>query len=256
MNLSLKGKKALIGGSTQGIGLAIATQLADQECEVVLISRSEESLKKAVDEIGKLASYLVADFSDYGQILACEERIKNEKFDILVNNAGGPPPGLASEAEWESFQNAIDIHLKTSHALAKWTVPSMREKQYGRIINIISTSVKIPIPGLGVSNTVRGAMASWSKTMSNELAQYGITVNNILPGPIETNRLKGLIESIAERKGVSVTEVEDEMKQSVPAKRFGRPEELGALAAFLCSDHAAYINGTSIPVDGGRTGSI
>ncbi len=256
MNLDLQNRKALVCGSTQGIGFAIAESLSSEGCQVTLMSRSESSLKSAVSRLDGDNKYLVADFQDTEQVFACKEDVEKENYDILINNAGGPPPGLVSEADWEDFDFAFKMHLKTSHLLSSWVVPGMKRNSFGRVINIISTSVKIPIAGLGVSNTVRGAMASWAKTMSNELGQFGITVNNILPGPISTGRLLAILESQAKKKGISTEEVTEEWKNSVPARRFGEPEEIGDLATFLCSSRAAYINGTSIPVDGGRTGTI
>ncbi len=257
MNISLKNKKALVCGSTQGIGKAIAISLAQAGAEITCMARNESALFEIVNRLeGDQHQFLVADFADFDSVLKHENTIKSSGFDILINNAGGPPPGKASESEWEDFEKAIDMHLKVSHHLMKWVTPSMKESGYGRILNIISTSVRIPIPGLGVSNTVRGAMASWSKTISNELAPFGITVNNILPGPINTGRLQSIIESQATKKNISVSESEAGMKSSVPAGRFGESEEIANLAVFLSSDKASYINGVNIPVDGGRTGSI
>lgn len=244
-------------GSTQGIGFAIAQSLAKQGASVTLISRSEEALQEALDHLeGEDHQFLVADFTDFQQLNKLKDKIEATGFDILINNSGGPAPGLVKDATWEDFETGLTMHLKSSHHLAQWVIPHMRSEGYGRIINIISTSVRIPIQGLGVSNTIRGAMASWSKTLSNEVAQFGITVNNILPGPIETQRLKQIIANNAEKKGVSEEEEERNWKLSVPARRFGRPEEIGSTAVFLCSDEAGYINGINIPVDGGRTGSI
>lgn len=256
MNLELEKRKALVCGSTQGIGFAIAESLANEGCNVTLMARSEKALESSVKRLKGAHDYIVADFQDTDQLMGAKTEVQQRGFDILINNAGGPPPGQITDSDWSDFEFGFKVHLKTSHLLSQWIVPNMKKNKYGRIVNVISTSVKIPITGLGVSNTVRGAMASWAKTMSNELAQFGITVNNILPGPISTGRLLAIIENQANKKGISVEEVEEEMKRSVPAKRFGQPQELGDLAAFLCSNRAAYINGTSIPVDGGRTGSI
>ncbi len=257
MNLNLEGKHALVCGSTQGIGLAIAQSLADEDVRVTLLARSEDSLKKALSTLSGVGhDYLVADFADFADLSSLTDNIRSGEFHILINNSGGPSPGLVKDADWNDFDTAISMHLKSSHHLMQCVLPTMKSQGYGRIINVISTSVRIPIQGLGVSNTVRGAMASWSKTLSNEIAQFGITVNNILPGPIETQRLKAIIIDTAEKKGISEEEVENNMKMSVPARRFGKPEEIGAMVAFLCSEQAGYINGINIPVDGGRTGSI
>lgn len=257
MNLNLKNRKALVCGSTQGIGLAIAKRLAEEGAIVTLLGRNLQKLEELVNELGGTGhSYLKADFFKYEELQALEEQVTNGEFSILVNNAGGPPPGLVHESEWDDFEKAIDMHLKASHFLSKSVIPSMKVGGYGRIINIISTSVRIPIDGLGVSNTVRGAMASWSKTLSNEVGQFGITVNNILPGFIETGRLSGLVTSWSKKDQVSEDEMVDKLKATVPVRRFGRPEELAALAVFLCGDEAGYLNGINIPFDGGRTGSI
>lgn len=257
MNVSLKGKNALVCGSTQGIGKAIAVELAAAGASVTLLARNENQLEAVANKLpGTGHHYLLADFSDFESVKKHREAIQNGSYHILINNAGGPPPGLASDAEWEEFEMAMTMHLKVSHHLMQWVTPFMKKEKYGRIINVISTSVKIPIHGLGVSNTVRGAMASWSKTISNELAKDGITVNNILPGPIETQRLFSIISNSAKKNQVSEEDASNQMKASVPAGRFGKPEELGYLAVFLSSERAGYINGVSIPVDGGRTGSL
>ncbi|XOV93034.1 MAG: SDR family oxidoreductase [Bacteroidota bacterium] len=257
MNLDLKSRKALVCGSSQGIGEAIAYALAEQGATIVLVARNGDKLKKVLDELpGDGHKIKTADLSDSKDLSDLLLFISGEEIDIVINNTGGPAPGEINQAEIDQFQKAIEMHLFASHKIMQQVIPSMRKKQYGRFINIISTSVKIPIPGLGVSNTVRGAMASWSKTLSLELAVDGITVNNILPGFINTDRLQGLIASIAERTGKSKDQVTEEMITSVPAGRFGKAEEIGSLAAFLASSAASYINGVNIPVDGGRTGSI
>jgi 3-oxoacyl-[acyl-carrier protein] reductase len=257
MKISLDGKKAIVCGSTQGIGKAIAHQLAASGARVTLLARNQEVLNAAVKELpGSGHECLTADFADFESLKAHSEFIKKGDFHILINNAGGPPPGEVQDANWEAFEKALTMHLKVSHHLAQWVLPKMKSSGYGRIINIISTSVKIPIKGLGVSNTVRGAMASWAKTLSNEVEAHGITVNNILPGPIYTQRLIQIIRSQAEKQKITEEESANKMKATVPAGRFGAPDELGYLASFLCSDLAGYITGVSIPVDGGRTGSL
>lgn len=257
MNVRLNGKKALVGGSTQGIGKAIALAFAAAGAQVTLLARNEEKLRKVLQDLeGEGHDFLVADFSDFNSLERHKEQISTAKYQILVNNAGGPAPGPAHTAGWEDFEKALTAHLKTSHQLVQWVIPAMRAAGYGRIVNIISTSVKIPIPGLGVSNTTRGAVASWSKTLAYELGKDGITVNNILPGTVNTQRLKSIIDGEATTAGVSPKEIAEKMKSTVPARRFGEPEELAYLATFLCSELAGYINGTNIPVDGGRTGSL
>lgn len=259
--LDLTGKTALVAGATQGIGLASAKELADLGATCFLISRNETSLKEAVATLstakGQQHGYLVADFSDPEQVRAvATEFAGRQVVHILVNNSGGPAAGPANEAKTEQFLAAFNQHLICNHILATALIPGMKTAGYGRIINIISTSVKIPLKNLGVSNTIRGAVASWAKTMANELAPFGITVNNVLPGATATGRLDAIINNKVAKTGIAREEAEHEMIEEIPAKRFGKPEEIAAMVAFLSTPAAAYINGTSTPVDGGRTGSI
>ncbi len=259
--LNLEGKTALIGGSTQGIGLAIAQELATQNANCILISRSEEKLKHAVStlntDFNQKHSYLIADYSNPLQVQeVVQEYLKNNTIDILVNNTGGPAGGQIINAKFDDFINAFQQHLICNHLLMQLVAEGMKQKGFGRIINIISTSVKIPLKELGVSNTIRGAVASWAKTMANELAKYGITVNNVLPGATTTERLEVILKNKTSKSGKTREEVESDMLAEIPAGRFGKPEEIASLVSYLASPAAAYINGTSIPVDGGRTGSI
>ncbi|MFT2010331.1 SDR family oxidoreductase [Pontibacter sp. 13R65] len=262
MNLDLKNKQAIVCGSTQGIGKAIAVELALLGANITLVARNEESLKEVVQELaqsdGQQHDYLVADFArpeEVQQEIATYIQQK-EAVHILVNNTGGPAGGPITEAKQEEFLKAFNMHLVNNHQLVQAVLPLMKKARYGRIINIISTSVKEPIPGLGVSNTTRGAVASWAKTMANELGQFGITVNNVLPGSTKTSRIYALVESRAEKAGRSKEEVQQEMENAIPARRFAEPEEVAAAAAFLATPAAAYINGVSLAVDGGRTGAI
>lgn len=261
ISLDLTGKNALVAGSTQGIGLASAQALASLGCNCTLIARNETALKVALQTLdhsnGQLHQYLVADYSNPEQVRSVvSEFVSNNKIHILINNSGGPAAGPASSATTDAFLAAFNQHLICNHIVSGLVIPSMKEAAYGRIINIISTSVKIPLKGLGVSNTIRGAVASWAKTMANELGQFGITVNNVLPGATSTGRLSSIIENKAAKTGTEKDEVTQEMLAEIPAGRFGLPEEIAAMVAFLASPAAAYVNGTSIPVDGGRTGSI
>ncbi len=261
MNLSLEGRNAIICGSSQGIGFAIAEELALMGANCILIARNEERLKQAVQlldiALRQSHSYYVADFDHLDQSRELIAKITaGKQVHILVNNAGGPPAGPITEAKEEEFLRVFNQHLLTSHVLTKGVIEGMKTAGYGRIINIISTSVKIPLKNLGVSNTIRGAMASWAKTMANELGQFNITVNNVLPGFTTTERLSTLVDSMAKKGQTSQEEVEKNMKQEVPMRRFGDPSEVAAVAAFLASPAASYVNGVSIPVDGGRTGSI
>jgi 3-oxoacyl-[acyl-carrier protein] reductase len=261
MNLSLQNKYAVICGSTQGIGLAIAKELALLGANCTLIARNEESLKTVVQDLDisqqQKNNYLVADFSKPEELKkVIEEHVSKSPVHILINNTGGPAAGPIIEAAEKSFTDAFNQHIICNQILTKAVIPSMKKEQYGRIINIISTSVKIPLKNLGVSNTIRAAVAAWAKTMANELGQYNITVNNVLPGFTKTKRLDDLALTTAANRKLSVPEIEKEWKEAIPMKRFGEPSEIAALAAFLASPAASYVSGTSIPVDGGRTGSI
>ena len=261
MNISLKNKKAVICGSTQGIGLATAEELAMLGASCTLMARNETALKDAVAKLdisnGQQHNYLVADFSDTENVKKLiESHVAKNDVHILINNTGGPPPGPIIEATEDSFLNTFKQHLICNQVLTQAVVPSMKREGYGRIINIISTSVRIPVANLGVSNTIRGAVASWSKTMANELGQFNITVNNILPGYTKTGRLDSLIKNIAASKNKSVAQVENEMQNDIPMKRFGIASEVAAVAAFVASPAASYLNGVNIPVDGGKIGAI
>ena len=262
MNLDLKNKQALVCGSTQGIGKAIAIELAQLGAHVTLVARNEEKLQKVAQQLdtthGQQHDYVVADFAKPGEL---SQKIQayvqqHPEVHILVNNTGGPAGGPTTEARPEEFLNAFNMHLINNHQLVQAVLPGMKKAGYGRIINIISTSVKQPLHGLGVSNTIRGAVASWAKTMANELGQYGITVNNVLPGSTKTGRITSIIESRASKSGKSPEEVQPEMEAEIPARRFAEPEEVAAAAAFLATPAAAYINGINVPVDGGRTGCL
>ena len=258
IDLSLLNKNAIVCGSTQGIGKSIAIELAELGANVTLVARNEEALKIVLAELDKSKNqkhqYLVADFSDslHVKFKANEYALQNS-IDILVNNTGGPPAGAIVDAEINSFMAAYQSHLLCNHALVQAFLPSMKKNNWGRIINIISTSVKQPLKGLGVSNATRAAVAGWAKTLSFEVAKYGITVNNVLPGATKTVRLENIINSKAAKTNNQIEEIEAEMLAEIPAGRFGNPEEVAALTAFLASPAAAYINGQSIAVDGGRT---
>lgn len=260
MNLSLAEKHALVCGSTQGIGLAIAVELALLGARCTLLARNETALQQAVATLpstGQQHDYRVADFSDSIQLREVAASLTSkDPVQILVNNTGGPPGGPIMDATTDAFLAAFQQHLLANHLLTQACIPGMKSAGYGRIINIISTSVKIPLRNLGVSNTTRGAVASWAKTMANELGMFNITVNNILPGFTRTQRLDSIVQSVAKNKKTDTAAVEREMQEEVPMKRFGEVSEIAALAAFLASPAASYITGTSIPVDGGRTGSI
>jgi len=262
MNLELKGKTALVCGGTDGIGKATAFELATLGANIVLMARSEDKLESVKKDLPlqhwQKHDLIVADFSKPEQVKEkAEQYIKeNGSIQILVNNTGGPPAGQLLQADVDAFYRGFDMHLKCSHYLVQTLFEGMKDSRYGRIVNIISTSVKNPISGLGVSNTVRGAMASWSKTLANEVAMYGITVNNVLPGFTMTGRLKSLISKKADTREVGLNIIENEMLASIPAARFADPEEVANAVAFLSTPAAAYINGINLPVDGGRLGCL
>jgi len=261
MDLSLKNKNALVCGSSAGIGKASAIELASLGATVTLMARNEEKLKEVLKELPALDNqkhnYLVADFSKPAKLKsAIIEATFDTTFHILINNTGGPKGGPIFSAEVEEFTKAFSQHLVCNQILVQNVVPGMKEAGYGRIINIISTSVKQPIDGLGVSNTIRGAVANWSKTMANELGAFGITVNNVLPGFTATDRLDDIVSNASKKMNKTEKEASEFMKNLVPAKRFAQPEEIAYAVAFLASPAASYINGINVPVDGGRTKSL
>ena len=260
MNLNLKNKNALVCGSSQGIGKATAIALANEGVNVTLVARNRDKLKQVLAELPNSENhhFIVADFLNPREL---QEQVikfieKNHGFHILINNTGGPRSGNILNASLDEFDNAFTMHLKCSHVLAQATIPFMKEVGFGRIINVISTSVKEPIPGLGVSNTIRGAVGNWSKTLSVELGGFGITVNNVLPGFTDTERLAEIIRIKANHEGTTIEEMTEIMKNYSPAKRFAKPEETAHVITFLASECASYINGINVPVDGGRTKSL
>ncbi|SDK70710.1 3-oxoacyl-[acyl-carrier protein] reductase [Catalinimonas alkaloidigena] len=262
MELKLNDKRAVVCGSTQGIGRAVAQELAALGCSVTLVARDEEKLQAVRRELPardtQRHDYVVADFSHPDELRekmdVYLERLRH--VHILVNNTGGPPGGPLTEADASTFRKAFNQHLICNQTLVQCLLPLMKESGYGRIINIISTSVKQPIPGLGVSNTIRAAVANWAKTLSQELGPFGITVNNVLPGSTDTERLRSLIEQWAERDGLTPDEMAEKMQREIPVRRFATPAEVAAAVTFLATPAAAFINGINLPVDGGRTSSL
>jgi len=258
MELGLQNKNALVCGSTQGIGKATAISLAKEGVNITLIARNETALQEVLKELPQNGQqkhvYLVADFSKPDQVK--EVVSTNKSFHILINNTGGPKSGAIINASVEEFSAAFQMHVLVNQILVQAVVPFMKKECFGRIINIISTSVKEPIPGLGVSNTIRNAVANWSKTMAGELAEFGITMNNILPGFTDTARLDQIIKVKAAGANTSIEKMAQIMKDYVPAKRFAKPEETANAVTFLASNSASYITGINLPVDGGRTKSL
>jgi len=258
MNLDLENKNALVCGSTQGIGQAIAVELANLGANVTLLARNKNKLTETIQILdvskGQKHSYIIADFRDLN-VLKQQLQIFTKDLDflhILINNTGGPAAGKILDAQEQDFLAAFTQHLLANQLLTQLLVPFMQKANYGRIVNIISTSVREPLENLGVSNTTRGAVAAWAKTLSKELAAFGITVNNVLPGATDTQRLQNIIANKAQKNGISIEAAAQEMKAEIPAGRFATAQEIAEVAAFLCTPSAAYINGTSIPVDGGR----
>lgn len=261
MNIDLKGKKAIVCGSTQGIGRAAAMELAGMGADIILIARNESALRETMSQLpsaGQKHDFIVADFSKPDELKVLVENWikKNGPVQILVNNTGGPPGGPITSAKNEDFVSTFTQHVICNQVLATTVLEGMKSSGYGRIINIISTSVKIPLKNLGVSNTIRAAVGNWSKTWANEVAQFGITVNNVLPGATATQRLQSILEARSAKTGMPLEKVKEEMIDEIPMKRFAKPEEVAQAVAFLASPSASYITGINIPVDGGRTGNL
>ena len=262
MDLSLTGRHALVGGASKGIGRASAEELASNGATVTVMARSADLLEEVVKGLptpsNQTHGAMVVDTSDHAAMISSVENHvqKVGAVHIVVNNTGGPPGGPLVDSSIEELTQAFHNHVLAAHQLMKLVIPGMRESGFGRFINIISTSVKQPIEGLGVSNTTRGAMASWAKTLANEVAKDGITVNNVLPGATETERLTGIISRKSQKSGASEGAVRDEMLAEIPAHRFGTAAEIANAVGFLASPAAAYITGTSILVDGGRTRTL
>ncbi len=262
--IDLSGKRALVGGATQGIGWATARRLAQAGAEVWLIARNEEKLQQRVQQLRNeglpAGGYLVADFRLPAQVATAVQqyfqRHEQQPFHILVNNTGGPAPGPLLEATLDQLMQAFTQHVLSFHTLVKLLVPGMEAAGYGRIINIVSTSVYEPIPNLGVSNTIRAAVAGWAKTLSRELAPKSITINNILPGYTRTERLNELAQFIAQEKNIPVEKVFAQWTTTIPMGRLAEPEEIANAAVFLASPLASYITGVSLAIDGGRMHKI
>lgn len=262
MNLDLTKKTAIVCGSTQGIGRASAVELALMGANVTLMARNEAALQQTLSTLdlskGQTHRYIVADFSTPENVKSAIDAYLAAfpEVHILINNTGGPTGGPIIDATPEQFMKTFEMHLVNNQVLAQAVVLAMKKAGFGRIVNIISTSVKQPIVGLGVSNTIRWAVASWAKTLSLEIGKFGITVNNVLPGYTKTGRLDTVNKLRAEATGKTVDEVARQLESEIPIGRFAEPEEVAAAVAFLCSPAAAAISGINIPVDGGKTGSL
>lgn len=257
MNIDLTNKNAFVGAATQGIGAGIATELAKCGANVTLMARNEEKLKNSLAALpvindNQKHQYLVADFSDFESFKKIiSDYFKSNSVDILANNTNGPEPGMALGKNVDDFQTAFDLLFKTVCETTSLALPHMIEQKYGRIINVSSLSVKEPIDNLVLSNSIRSAVAAWSKSLSNEVAQNQITINNVLTGYFDTERIQKLIKAESEQSGKSIEEITTARENKIPMKRLGKPEEYGHLVAFLASDYASYLTGVSIPLDGG-----
>ncbi|MBK6729919.1 MAG: SDR family oxidoreductase [Bacteroidetes bacterium] len=263
MDLNLHNKNAMVCGSTQGIGLAIAEELASAGAQLILVARNEAKLQEVISTLpakyGQTHQYITADFNSPGDLKVAVKLFLDKyaaPIHILVNNTGGPASGPITAAHEEEFRIAFNAHLICNHILATALIPGMRESGYGRIINIISTSVKQALPNLGVSNTIRAAVGNWAKTMANELGKDGITVNNVLPGATKTVRLESIIKIKAEKTGNKEDKISKEMLHEIPLGRFAEAADIANAVAFLSSPAAAYITGINLPVDGGRTSCL
>lgn len=262
MIISLENKNAIVCGSTRGIGRAIAFELAKSNAHITLIARNEEKLQQLVKELPNQSNrphdYICVDFNNPEELRSklSEYTPNNPAVHILINNSGGPKSGPIVDAKLEEFQQALTNHLFCNHILVQALIPGMKNEGYGRIINIVSTSVRQPLNNLGVSNTTRAAVSGWAKTLSNELAPYKITVNNILPGPTRTDRLTEILETRRKKSNMTMAEAEKDYITDVPVGRIADPEEMAYAAVFLASNQASYITGHSLPVDGGRIKSL
>ncbi len=262
MNLDLCNRTALVCGASKGLGAAVAKELALLGANIILLARTESNLNKTMSLLdiskGQSHQYIVSDTSKPKELLEKVTKFLaiGNHIDILVNNSGGPAAGPLLDTNFKDIDNAFQSHLMVSHLLTQAIVPGMKRKKFGRIINILSTSIKQPINGLGISNSVRAAVANWAKTLANEIGSFGITVNNVLPGYTNTDRLNYLFAKQAASAKVSQDEILKRTIDLIPAGRLGEPDEFGAAVAFLCSPAAAYINGINLPVDGGRLGSL
>jgi len=261
MIISLKGKNALVGGSSRGIGKAIAQQLAESGANVTLMARNEERLKAIISDLPtsneQKHDYLIVDFNDFeGFKKTVSGFFKTHQIEILVNNTHGPKAGGATDMNIPDYQEAFDVLFKSVVFTTQLALPQMIKNQWGRIINVASISVKEPLPYLALSNSIRAAMVTWAKTLATDVAHHQITVNSILTGYFDTERIKDLNSVKAEQMGISIDDVRNNMEQQVPMKRIGDPKEFGFLVAFLASEQASYITGTQIPIDGGLLKSL
>ena len=261
MNIDLTGKNALIGGSSKGIGLAIAQRLASSGANVTLMARNKSALIKAVSELdqkkGQIHQFLVVNFSNYGIFSRqIETYFEKNNIDILVNNTQGPNPGKALEKKINDYQTAFDLLFKCAIHTTSLAIPHMKNQRWGRVINVSSITVKEPLNNLVLSNSLRAALVTWAKSLSIDMAEFNITINNVLTGFFDTERLKQLNSSKAVQQGKTLSKINNEIKAIIPMKRFGKVKEYSNLVCFLASELSGYITGINIPIDGGVLKSL
>jgi 3-oxoacyl-[acyl-carrier protein] reductase len=258
MDLGLAGKIAIVAAASKGLGKGVAQALAAEGANVVMFSREESAILAAAAEVQAAygAAQVLGLAADVTRPSDLERVVKTtvERFggvDILFNNAGGPKPGMFDSLTDDDWQSAFELNLMSAIRLTRLCLPHMRAKHWGRVITSTSSSVKQPLPTLMLSNAVRSATTAWSKTLSDQVAQDGITVNTLAPGRIDTERIRQIDDDLAKRQGRPRADVERDSLNTIPLRRYGRPDEFGAAAAFLASEPAAYITGVTLLVDGG-----
>ena len=262
MDLGLNNKVALVAAASKGLGRAIADALAAEGASLVICARGRDELegaKRAIESrTGANVHAIVADVSDAEQLarLSSEALEQFGRIDVLVTNSGGPPSGPANTHDWQRWDDAVKLLLRSTVELTRAVLPGMQERKWGRIINVTSIAVKQPVDNLILSNSIRAAVTGFARTLANEVATHGITVNNILPGYTRTERVEQLAEATAAREGVARQDVVSRFESQIPMRRLGEPSEFAALAAFLASEQASYITGQSIAVDGGWIKSL
>ena len=261
MEIDLTGKFALVGGATNGIGKAIAIRLAASGASVCIMARNKSKLEKVVNELDRSRNqkhkFLEVDFSNYNLFSkSIKYFFETNHIDVLVNNTQGPEGGSALEKSIDDYQSAFDLLFKCAVKTSLLALTNMRDKKWGRIINVASISVKEPLNYLVLSNSLRSALVTWSKTLSVDIAKFNITINNVLTGYFNTERLKQLNSKKAEKLGINISTIEDKIKDTIPMKRFGDPEEYANLVCFLASEKSDYITGINIPIDGGFLKSL
>ena len=258
----MNNKHALVCGSSKGIGASTAIELSKLGATITLLARDKDSLSNILDSLDTSKkqnhNFIIADFDDPFKLKDTIDQhvANNPTIHILINNSGGPKPGAIVDANVEDFILAFNRHLICNHILVQAVIPKMKEARFGRIINITSTSVKQPIKGLGISNTIRGAVANWAKTLSFELGEFGITVNNILPGYTDTQRLKEIFLNKSKKSNYDIESIISDAHSQIPLGRFADPKETAKAICFLASEDASYINGINLPVDGGRLSTL